>query len=283
VAALAVQLGLSGEEVLVEIIVLGSSSAVSSSERDNTSLAVVVGEEIIVIDCSAGPVRKLLQAGKDFRKVSRILVTHTHTDHIYGIPSLIHELLLEGREDSLEVHCPRGACSLLSSLLEMYFGSEEGMFPVTLVPHNPDGVDVLLEAEPFVLSACPITHGDGALAYRIDTPDGASAAYSGDTGPSELLIALSRDVDLLVHESTFPSSLEDMAVARDHSTPRIAGRAARDSGAKTLLLVHMEPTYADSFGEMVRDAEGVFPGRVELGRDGMIITLDGDSAARVAE
>ena len=68
---------------------LGTSAAVPSVDRDTTSLVFVGAGESVLIDCGSSPVQKLLRAGVDPATLVRVIITHMHADHAYGLPSLV--------------------------------------------------------------------------------------------------------------------------------------------------------------------------------------------------
>ena len=63
------------------------------------------------------------------------------------------------------------------------------------------------------VGACYVEHIPPEIspcfALRMDTTDGQSVVFSGDTAPCERLIELARDCDLLIHECTFPQKAID--------------------------------------------------------------------------
>lgn len=85
------------------------------------------------------------------------------------------------------------------------------------------------------------------------------------------------DVFMLVHESTYDSSLQEKAVEYGHSTATMAGECASRVNAKNLVLTHFSPRYAPSkdnpdglvVNDLVREAQKCFPGNVWAAKDFM--------------
>lgn len=67
---------------------------------------------------------------------------------------------------------------------------------------------------------------------------GLKIAYCCDTRPCDGAVALARDADVLIHESTYPAGQERIAHKRGHSTSGDAARAALAGGARKLVLTH---------------------------------------------
>jgi ribonuclease BN (tRNA processing enzyme) len=119
-----------------------------------------------------------------------------------------------------------------------------------------------------------------SFAYRFDAAD-RSIVVSGDTAPSEALIALARGADVLVHEALHPEGARRL-LARVPNAPRLernlfahhttvedAGRIAARAGVKTLVLSHLVPADDPLITEemWLSAARAHFRGRIVLGRD----------------
>ena len=75
---------------------------------------------------------------------------------------------------------------------------------------------------------------------------GRQIVYSGDTLPSESMVSFSKDVDVLIHESTFDETLKNRAVETGHSTAAEAARIAENARVKNLILTHISTRYLDT-------------------------------------
>ena len=74
---------------------------------------------------------------------------------------------------------------------------------------------------------------------------GRRIIYSGDTSPTEGLLDLSRNADLLIHEATFLDELADRAAEDGHTTALQAALLAKDAGVELLALTHISSRYPD--------------------------------------
>ena len=119
-----------------------------------------------------------------------------------------------------------------------------------------------------------------AFAYRFDAAD-RSIVISGDTSPSDNLVALAEGADVLVHSVVYVPAV-DRLVARvpnatalkasilAHQTSvQDAGRVAQEAGVKTLVLSHfVPPDDPEVTDEMwLEGARTHFRGRMILGKD----------------
>ena len=100
---------------------------------------------------------------------------------------------------------------------------------------------------------------------------GVKTVYSGDTAPSENVVDLAKNADLLIHEAT----MEEDIVKRMHTSPRQAGQVAKKANAKRLLLTHFSRRYSD-VAPLVDEAKKEFPEAIAA-EDFMHIKLKIDS------
>jgi len=73
--------------------------------------------------------------------------------------------------------------------------------------------------------------------------NGRKIVYSGDTRPSNKIVALAAGADVLIHDCTLDSSYSELAVGFGHSTAKEAADVARKARVKMLFLVHLSPRY----------------------------------------
>ncbi|MDP2666956.1 MAG: ribonuclease Z [Candidatus Diapherotrites archaeon] len=88
---------------------------------------------------------------------------------------------------------------------------------------------------------------------------GAKVGFIMDTFPHPHYVHVLKEwgVDYLVHESSFLETEKERAEEVRHSTARMAGRVAKETGTKRLFLTHFSPRYPDE-KEMVKEATKVF-------------------------
>ncbi|MGC9553991.1 MAG: ribonuclease Z [Thermoplasmatota archaeon] len=87
---------------------------------------------------------------------------------------------------------------------------------------------------------------------------GRKITLSGDTMPNPALIDFARHSDVLIHDATTDSSLEDKANEYGHSTALQAAQIAREAEVERLYLTHISPRYADP-RPLEREAQEIFP------------------------
>jgi ribonuclease Z len=87
---------------------------------------------------------------------------------------------------------------------------------------------------------------------------GRKIVYTGDTRPSENLVKLAEDADLLIHDSTFDDELSEKAQEDGHSTASQAAENAKKARAKRLVLVHISARYKEP-DLLLEQARKIFP------------------------
>jgi ribonuclease Z len=86
---------------------------------------------------------------------------------------------------------------------------------------------------------------------------GRKLVYSGDTKPSNAVIRLAEDADVLIHDCTLDSSHGRLASDFGHSTAAEAAKVAKKARARALFLVHLSPRY-ESHEILEKEARSVF-------------------------
>jgi len=100
---------------------------------------------------------------------------------------------------------------------------------------------------------------------------GRKIVYTGDTSPSEDIIKLAENADLLIHEATFDDDLKERAREDGHSTPSQAATVAKKANVKRLVLTHISARYEDS-KILLEQAMKIFP-RVQVAEDFMKVDI----------
>lgn len=213
----------------------------------------------------------------DGHGVAHLLISHTHWDHIQGLP-FFSPLYQDGNE--LHVFARQRDDTHLRAVFESQ--TEDPYFPVPLSSLKADiRFHELVEGQEFNIgpariSCTRLNHPWIAMAYRIDA-DGASVVYASDTAPftdillehefiakppvlgdpldpadaaklrvmREGLVRLCQDVDLLIYDTQFTQAEYRSRPHWGHSTPDDAVAIARDANIKTLVLYHHAPSRSD--------------------------------------
>jgi ribonuclease BN (tRNA processing enzyme) len=194
---------------------------------------LVEGPGRLLLDCGPGVLARLRER-EPWPRVDAIAITHFHLDH-WGdlVPWVWGSMYGPGEQAGRpELHVPPNGRTLLEELGE-HLGARD-MFEVTFrISEYRDGVP--FEAAGFELTPVRVPHYTiESYAFRV-TKGTTVLAYSGDSGPSEVLADLARDADLFVCEATL---LHDEPEPRGHLSLEEAEEAFVASGARRLLVTH---------------------------------------------
>lgn len=245
----------------------GTAAAVPSPDRDNTALAIYSQDEVVLVDCSGSPHQKILKAGLDPMRVSSLIVTHRHVDHLYGIPSLAHNLGLAGRRTTLHAFALAEAMKVLRGFMDLFPLEEKMPYRIELHEVPAKEGHVVLRAKGFRVLSTPVQHGAAAIGLRVefDSPgERGTIVYSSDTSPCPSLVALARGADILIHEATLLHSDAARAAVDGHTTGYQAGEVARQAGVGRLFLCHFSAGLHGRLEELRQEAMRAYGGPVEI-------------------
>lgn len=247
------------------MILLGTGTGLPDADRGNTHMVWDGPGGPLLVDAGGGAYERLLRAGIDPQALSGVILTHSHCDHINGLPGLIFSMRLGGREASLPIYGLPPVLQTLAHTLEAM--QVEYHVPPDWRPLQPG--DILPLAEGWQVRAASTTHSRPGLALRFEDPaSGRALVYSADTEPCAAVQELARGAAALIHEATTAEP------SPGHTTPRQAGALAVAAGVARLILVHYSPRWtmpeADALAAV---ADGGFAGHAEIGRDGQAVEI----------
>ncbi len=101
---------------------LGTSSGVPTRRRNVSGLAVQSGPDAqwLLVDCGEGTQHQLLRTRLSLRDLQAVFVTHTHGDHILGLPGLLASAGLRGRQTPLALVAPRAVLHWLHAVPDLF-------------------------------------------------------------------------------------------------------------------------------------------------------------------
>ncbi len=119
------------------------------------------------MDCGEGTQRQILQSGIGFKRLTRILLTHGHLDHILGLGGLLSTLLRWETIDELQIYGGKSTLERVRVLLyDVVLRGNQPPMPLVLNEIRPG---VFFEAEDFTVTAFSVTHrGPDCLGYVFE-------------------------------------------------------------------------------------------------------------------
>jgi ribonuclease Z len=243
-----------------KLIFLGTANAVPDDYHENTHMAIVGKERLMLIDCVDKPVVRLRQAGLEFQDLTDVILTHFHPDHVSGVPTLLMQSWLLGRRNLLNIYGLAYTLDRVEKWLDFYeWGTWPNFFPVNFHRLPEKEMTPVLTSREICVYASPVRHLVPTIGIRIEFPLAKKAvAYSCDTEPCDEVVRLAKDVDALIHEAT--------GVMQGHSSAAQAGEIAKKAMAKELYLIHYR-TLNQEPGQLVQDAMQTYQGQVTLAQE----------------
>ena len=89
-----------------ELTILGSNSALPTSERISTAQVLNVLGRFFLIDCAEGTQIQLRKFKIKFGKINHIFISHLHGDHFFGLIGLLSSFNLLERKTTLNLYGP---------------------------------------------------------------------------------------------------------------------------------------------------------------------------------
>ena len=152
---------------MFEILFLGTSASAPSPRRGLSAQIVKHDEYRFLVDCGEGTQRQILQAGVGFKRLTHVLITHGHLDHILGLGGLLSTFMRWEAIEGLEVFGGRAALDRIHDLL--YGVVLRGVQPPIPIALREIKSGVFFDAEDFTISAFPVTHrGSDCLGYLFE-------------------------------------------------------------------------------------------------------------------
>ena len=253
----------------------------------NTSCVEIrCGDEIIILDAGTGLRllgQSLLQEFKSQPLNLTLLITHTHWDHIQGLPFFAP--IYESRCRLRILGCEGARQSLISALTGQM---ESTYFPVpfTKLPSNievEELKDFSFDVGPVLVRAQRANHPGLCVGYRLFSPDGI-VCFFPDTEPrtggeDREMIDFIRDADVLIHDAQYDAAEYKSHVGWGHGCVDDTVALALEAGVKKLVLFHHDPNHDDKkIDSFVRHARQLVAKkkaklRVDAAREGAVITL----------
>src|SRR3989344_5440220 len=103
----------------MKITFLGTSAMQPTKERNLSAILLSYKNENILVDCGEGTQRQFRLIDLKPTKITKILITHLHGDHIFGLPGLMQNLEVNNYNGLLEIYGPKGTAEFFNFLFKL--------------------------------------------------------------------------------------------------------------------------------------------------------------------
>jgi ribonuclease Z len=150
----------------MEITFLGTSSMVPTKDRNQSAVFIRYRNEGILVDCGEGTQRQFKQKKIPLTKITKILITHWHGDHVFGLPGVISTLGTEEYQKTLKIYGPKGTKEHIKDMFKAFVFDRRIKFEIEEIKEG-----IFLENKDFCLEALPLQHGVTTLGYSFIEKD----------------------------------------------------------------------------------------------------------------
>jgi ribonuclease Z len=283
------------------ITLLGTGGPRRDPTRRATAILLRTGEEEVLIDAGRGAIHGLGDAGAVFPKLTRLVLTHHHFDHIGDLYDVMLNTWLEGRKERLLIEGPPDTARLVDALLTQVYDKDRNWRAMGEPAHGgwapvearDISVGRVIEGKGWRATAQEVSHGNGlpglpesflrrwvCYGWRFEVA-GKVFAFSGDTVDCPGLRTLAQDADVLVMCCYAAAAQLTTGHMRQLARYTLAcgdtvGKIAAACRVGKLVLTHHRPGQTDA--ELAILAEEVardYSGPVVMAHDGLEVPLSG--------
>ncbi|MGA3169879.1 MAG: MBL fold metallo-hydrolase [Chthoniobacteraceae bacterium] len=273
------------------LVLLGAGTPIPDPHASGPALAIVRGGVSYLVDAGPGVVRRAMAAaqagvpGLTPPQLTRLFLTHLHSDHTAGLADLMLTPWVVGRMTPIEIYGPPGTRAMVEHILAAYTedisirvnGLEHAdLRAVTPVVHEFKAGTIYKDAQ-MKVRAFRVRHGTWPHAYgfRFETPD-RTIVVSGDTRPFPGLERNYIGADVLVHEaychSAFMSRTKGWQKYHGafHTSTLQLAKIANAVQPKLLVLIH-QLLFGATPEAMMEEIKSAYKGAAIYGRDLMVV------------
>jgi ribonuclease BN (tRNA processing enzyme) len=184
-------------------------------------------------------------------KIEHIFITHSHLDHIMGIPFLADNLIFRKKRNRVNVlSIPPVIKTIGKSLLDGAIWPD-----FTVLPNSHEGIlnlvglkpDHSIKVEDYTITPHPVNHSVYATGYLVEDKRRRRFFYTGDTGPTDRTWEKigKKQIHALIIEVSFPNRMEKIALETGHLTPELLRREILkiELRPEKIFAIHIKPQY----------------------------------------
>jgi len=197
----------------MELIFLGTSSGRTSLNRYHSSILFKDESNIILIDSGDGVSKALLTLNISFNSITDIVISHYHSDHLAGLPSLLTQMIILKRTKKLRIFTHIKLINRLNEFLRTsYLFSETFKFPLEILGFEHDSQKVVHNNFKFIAkknSHIRNKHNidDNTLPFLSSSflfqAENKNIVYTSDIASTEdLYLFYNKEIDIFIVEAT---------------------------------------------------------------------------------
>lgn len=269
------------------VVLLGTGTPNADPDRSGPALAIVANDTAFLVDAGPGIVRRAAAAARrgvsalDAPRLTRVFITHLHSDHTTGLPDLVFTPWVLERAAPLDVWGPPGIEDMAAHI-EAAWAADVRRRIDGLQPQNATGWEIrahvvmpgiVYRDANVTVSAFAVPHEEWpqAFGYRFETPDRV-IVVSGDTRASDAVVDACAGCDVLVHEVYSDAGFAGRAPewrryhAQAHTSATELAALATRARPGLLVLTH-QLLWGASVETLLAEIRAGYDGAVVYGND----------------
>ncbi len=143
---------------------------VPTKDRNVQAIYMSYQSEGILIDCGEGTQRQMNLAGINRNKVTTILITHWHGDHVGGIIGLLQTISNKDVPPKIEIYGPIGTKKSIQHLLDSVIFEQENL-DLRITELDPEELTTIKETDDYYIQAANMQHTTSCVAYSFVEKD----------------------------------------------------------------------------------------------------------------
>ena len=150
----------------MKITFLGTGSMLPTRERNPIGVLISHSNETLLFDCGEGTQRQMKIAGISPASITKILLSHWHGDHVFGLPGLLLTMGTSHYQGTLALYGPKQTKIRFKKMRDLYIHQNTLKIAVTEISQKK-----FYENADFSLEALPLDHSTPVMGYSLIEKD----------------------------------------------------------------------------------------------------------------
>ena len=146
----------------MKIVFLGTGSSIPTKRRNQPSIALKYGGDVLLFDCGEGTQRQMIHTDVSPMKIKHIFISHLHGDHILGISGLLQSMGLNNRRAPIHIYGPPETEEVMGCMMKLGFHTT---FDIHIHEIPTDSPQCVLDEEGYQVYSYPMKHSVPTLGY----------------------------------------------------------------------------------------------------------------------
>ncbi|MEP1931184.1 MAG: MBL fold metallo-hydrolase [Roseibium sp.] len=244
---------------------------------ETTCFEIRAGDALVLVDCGSGARNLGMELCRAGARSFDLLFTHTHLDHICGLP-----FFKPAYDPNFDVTAWAGHFQDETNLVEIVSRiMSPPIFPVAAKTLKAvefktfTAGDQIPREDELVIKTIRLNHPGGACGYRFDYHGSSICIITdhehGDPDIDAALPEFVRGADIMIYDAMFTDEEYECYQGWGHSTWQKAVQLARNAQVKTPVLFHHDPRRSDDeLDEIGKAAQSEFAGTL-VASEGVVL------------